>query len=339
MQRNGAFSLERSPRWKCHPVENQRDGGWAAHFPFDRDFVREGCMVRALMGLLFTALILVSGLSASGDEPWPDDIRKIKERGTIIVAQYRGVEPVFFFFDDAGKFPNQISHVHEGKRLVGCDIALAARIADELGVRLQLDRSAVDYDSVCRNVAMGKADIGISMLSITLKRAQYLRFSSSYAVVRTGILVDRLYVSKSKGTHNVLELCKRKGTRIGIVEGCSYVDFARGVFPRAHFVYYRNFALMLQGLLKGEILALYEDEFEIMTALHRNPNLALRLRFVLAPGVEDHIAIAVPPRSPNLLAFINILLKLGKVRSEVTRLLKLFKPIKGEVRAEKVLQK
>ena len=63
---------------------------------------------------------------------------------------------------------------------------------------------------------------------------------------------------------------------------------------------------------------LREDEFEIMTALHRNPNLAVRFRFVPVPGFKDHIAIAVPPGSPNLLAFINILLELKKVRSEVS---------------------
>ncbi|MEJ2716710.1 MAG: ABC transporter substrate-binding protein, partial [Deltaproteobacteria bacterium] len=257
----------------------------------------------------------------------------------LIVAQYGGVEPVFFFYDDAGEFPNQVSYVHDGRRLVGCDIALATRIAKELGVRLQLDRSAKDYDSVCRKVALGKADIGVSMLSITLKRAQYLRFSSPYAVVRTGVLVDRLAVSKSHATHNVLGFCKQEGAKIGIIAGCSYVGFAREVFPRAHFVSYQNFALMLQGLLKGEIHALYEDEFEIMTALHRNPNLAVRLRFVLVPGVKDHIAIAVPTGSPNLLAFINILLNLDKMRSEVARLLKLFNPIRGEVRAEAVLHR
>jgi ABC-type amino acid transport substrate-binding protein len=296
-------------------------------------------MVRALTRLALMCLILVTVLPAWGEDPWPEDIRRIKERGTLIVAQYRDVEPVFFFFDTARNFSKQTSYVDEGKRLVGCDIMLAMRIARELGVRLQLDRSAPDYDSVCRKVATGKADIGISMLSVTLKRAQYLRFSSPYAVVRTGILVDRLYVSRAQASGDVLAFCRREGARIGIVKGCSYVDFARAAFPNGQFVYYETFPLLVKGLGNGEIDALYEDEFEIMTVLHRNPNLAVRFRFVPVPGFEDHIAVAVPPGSPNVLAFINILLELKGVRSEVTRLLTLFNPIGGEAGTDGTLQR
>jgi ABC-type amino acid transport substrate-binding protein len=288
-------------------------------------------MVRELMAFLFTGLVVASVLPARGGELWPHDIRRIKERGKIIVAQYGGVDPAFFFYDDAKEFPGQVSYAYEGRRLIGCDILLATRIAEQLGVQLQLDRSLMDYESVCRYVASGKADIGVSMLSVTLKRAQYLRFSSPYAVVRTGVLVDRLYVSKSKGTHNVLELCNTQGTRIGVARGCSYVDFAKKVFPNAHFVYYEDFERMLQGLLSGGIHALYEDEFEIMTSLTRNPRLALRLRFVLVPSVKDYVAVAVPPDSPNLLAFIDILLTLEQTRSEIAQLIKLVAPVGNAV--------
>jgi ABC-type amino acid transport substrate-binding protein len=159
--------------------------------------------MRTLVAFFFIGLAIASVLPARGSELWPHDIRRIKERGRIIVAQHGGVEPAFFFYDEAGVFPDYASFPYEGKRLVGCDILLATRIAEQLGVRLQLDRSFSDYESVCRSVASGKADIGISMLSITLKRAQYLRFSTPYAVVRTGVLVDRLYVSRSRGTHDV----------------------------------------------------------------------------------------------------------------------------------------
>ena len=279
---------------------------------------------RAVTGILLIGLTAMSVFPVGGAEPWPDDIKRIKERGELIVAQYRGVEPAFFFFADSREYPDQASYVYEGQRLVGCDIALAVGIADQLGVRLRLDRSAPDYDTVCRYVAQGKADLGISMLSITPRRAQYVRFSSSYAVARMGILVDRLHVPGLKGPHLLSALCHGHGTNMGILGGCSYGDVARRVCPRARLSYYPDFDTMLRKMMSGEIHALFDDEFQILTILHRHPERAVRLKFLVLPEVKDHIGVAVSPRCPNLLAFVNVVLGSDQVRSDLPKLLKLF---------------
>jgi hypothetical protein len=83
---------------------------------------------------------------------------------------------------------------------------------------------------------------------------------------------------------------------------------------------------MLQGLLSGETNALYDDEFAIMSWLAKNPELAVRFRFVVVPSQKDHVAVAVPPDSPNLLAFIDILLTQEQTRSEIAQLLHLVAP-------------
>jgi polar amino acid transport system substrate-binding protein len=282
-----------------------------------------------LAAFLVCTCALVSVLPCYGSELWPEDIRKIKERGKLIVAQYGGEQPGFFAYDDDYEHPDQLSCVSDGRRLVGCDIFLAVRLSQALGVRLELDRTVRDFDSVCQLVAQGKADMGISMLSVTLKRAQYLRFSSPYTAVRTGVLVDRLYVSKAKAKGNVLALLNRSGTKIGVRGACSYTTFAREAFPNASFVVYHEFDPMIRGVLNGEIDAMFEDQLHIMHRLHRNPKLAVQLHFVLVPTVKDPIAIAVSPDSPNLLAFINLFLEMQHIRTAIEKLLRSLVPSVG----------
>jgi polar amino acid transport system substrate-binding protein len=277
--------------------------------------------VRILLATLVCILALCYGSPLNAGDFWPLDIRKIKERGKIVVAQYSGEQLGFFAFDDVGEYPNESFYIFQGRRLIGCDIVLAVRIAQGLGVELELDRSSKDFNMVCQLVASGRADIGISKLSVALDRAQYLRFTSPYAVLRTGILIDRLSVSKSKIETNVLALCNHPGTRIGVLRASSYVDFAKGIFPKADLVQYSDLESMLKAVMRGEVLAIYGEELDILHRLNKNPMIALQLRFFPVPDFKDTIAIAVSPASPNLLAFINLFLDLKQMRTELKRFL------------------
>jgi polar amino acid transport system substrate-binding protein len=255
-------------------------------------------------------------------DPYPPDIKRIKDRGKIIVAQYRGVEPGFFDFDDDRKFSDHPYFVYQSRHLVGCDISLAMKIAEKLGVRLELDRSPKDFNTVCKYVASGKADLGISKLSVTLQRSQYLRFTQPYATLHTGVLIDRLFVSRVGRGKNILALCNQAGTRVGVVRGTSYVEFAQELFPKASLILYSGFEPMLKAVLSGEVDGIYDEEPNIVHRLLHDPKLALRLRFVLVPGKKDNIGIAVAPKNTTLVAFLNLLLDSKGVRTSILSLLK-----------------
>ena len=279
-------------------------------------------VVRLALAAVLGSLALLNGRWVAAGDLFPPDIRRIKDRGCIVVAQYGGVRRGFFDYDDAGKQPKEPFCVHEGRRLVGCDIYLAKTIGRELGVRVDLDRSARNFDSVCRLVASGRADIGISKLSATPHRAQYVRFTTPYAILHSGVLVNRLFASRVRTDTNILALCNRPDTKIGILQKCSYVDFAARVFPEANLFFYPTFKKTLEALVAGEIQAMYSEQMLILQALHDNHRLALSFRLVPVPHLKDPIAVAVSPDSPNLLAFIDLLLNLESVKTEVASFLK-----------------
>ena len=148
--------------------------------------------------------------AGDGKELYPEDIQRIKQRGRIIVAQFQGVQTGFFQYAPHNMPTSEPAYLVQGRPMTGVDIELALRIAETLGVQLEMNRSASDFDTVCEQVALGKADVGISKLSITLKRAQYVRFTKPYAMLRMCLLVDRLHEAKMNLKDHVISHCRRR---------------------------------------------------------------------------------------------------------------------------------
>ena len=84
---------------------------------------------------------------------------------------------------------------------------------------------------------------------------------------------------------------------------------------------------MIRALLSGEVQAIYGEDMHIYRALHNDQHLALHFRIVAVPNIKDNIAIAVSPQSPNLLAFINLLLELDETKAGLSSFLKI--PLEG----------
>jgi polar amino acid transport system substrate-binding protein len=254
-------------------------------------------------------------------EPFPSDIKKIKDRGKIIVAQCSVAQPGFYWFHDHRAYDNQPFFLYKGRRLIGTDIAMAMKIAEELGVKLELNRSSGDFNSVCLQVARGQADVAISKLSITLERAQYVRFTKPYVVLGVGMVVNRLLEAKAGSKISLWDLCNRPGTRIGVWKGTSSETYARELFPRAEIRSYNTFDELFQAVAGKELFAALDEDFSLRLKLHDEPEWALWLRFVPVPEKKDPIAIAVAPDSPNLLAFLNLFLEYKNVKTNLEELL------------------
>ena len=73
---------------------------------------------------------------------------------------------------------------YDGKEVVGIDAEIAAAIAKELGMKLEIED--IDFDSIISTVQGGKADMGMAGMTVTEERLKNINFSESYA---TGIQV------------------------------------------------------------------------------------------------------------------------------------------------------
>ena len=203
----------------------------------------------------------------------------------------------------------------EGIDLTGYDIEVATHIADRLGVELEILRFADSFNEVCELVADGDADIGISKLTVTMARAQYVAFSEPYVKLRLGVVINRLREVSQKVEGGVYALINRPGAKLGVQKGTSWVSYGRDLFPEAELVEYPDLPSTIKAVVEGEVLATLNDEWNIILAMIEDPERSLRTRVAYIPDVETQLAIAVAPGATHLLSFINRMIQVDGMRT------------------------
>lgn len=230
----------------------------------------------------------------------PPDIRRIKERGSLTVAMYWQDRPPFFYIDDQGQ-------------LDGIDVALARDIARWLEVEVVFDRQSRSFDEVVDRVASGQADIAISKLSVTLSRAQRVRFTQPYVVFHQALLVNRLAMASLEAKHpnrEPLELIINSAQKIGVRKGTSYVEYGGILFPNAEITTFTQLEELIEAVQEGKVPAAFYDEFELKNAVDKNPKLSIYTKLFVIKDRVDPIAMAVAPADGQLQAWVNVYLDL-----------------------------
>ena len=255
--------------------------------------------MRTLLSLLFAGILTLGvvpqGIAAQTGEASPD-MQRIMNRGKITVALINTDRYPFFFT------------AKKGGHLTGFDIDLAHDIASQLGVKVEFNRKAKTFDEVIDIVAKKEADLGISNLTTTLKRAKQVHFTKPYLMIKNYLLVNRKSLGRYRGL-SVGEMANRRGISILAEEGSSYVDFASRLFPLAKIIFYKDRERAIHAVLKNEVFALYESEDYATTLFKNTPELYLYLDYLAINSVKDPIAIAVHWENLHLLSWLDLYLK------------------------------
>lgn len=237
----------------------------------------------------------------NGTAPLPPDMLRIKNRGKLIAAMYYQDRIPWFYLDKQGQ-------------MSGIDVKMAHDIARELGVEVEFDRQARSFNEVVDRVAAGQADLAISKLSVTLARAQRIRYTQPYIVFHQALLVNRLKLAALQNVNpgkTALELILNTRDKIGVTEGTSYEEFAGDIFPTAQITGVSHDDLF-GATARGELLASLYDENEIDMFIKQNPELVITTKVIILKDRIDPIAIAVAPQDQQLLSWLNHYLEFMK---------------------------
>ena len=178
----------------------------------------------------------------------------IVERGVLRVAMYDHDSPPFYYeypeskakerhekcdseddtqFDCEKYYPIDNSILHtDSARVGGLDVELMKGFAQKLGVKVSFLRTADSLDSVVNMVATGRADIGLSKLSITFKRTTKVLFTKPYIKLRKALIVNRTLLEKVRYKCKVTKeqaIRLLKGN-VGVIRDSSYVTYAKQRF-------------------------------------------------------------------------------------------------------------
>jgi polar amino acid transport system substrate-binding protein len=270
----------------------RQQGLWAVHFIADR-----GAYAFRLGTAALVAVVLIA--AGSHGAYAQSAIDRILEKKVLTVAIFaEDVAPFFYEKDNV---------------LTGIDPELSRDIGRKLGVEVVFNRAADTFDGIVDEVAEGRADIAVSLMSDTLDRALRVSFSNSYVSVRQYLLINRLELGKliaaDRNDAAIPSLLNRSSSRIGVISGTSYVGFLREDFPNAKMVEFDGWDDMLAAVKAGELVALMYDEIEIGNWRAADPAGSLELRPFHLKGHPDTIAIAVRKDEQDLKAWIDLYLK------------------------------
>lgn len=210
----------------------------------------------------------------------------------------------------------------EGDEIVGIDAEIAAALAEELGMELEIQD--VEFDSIVAGVKSGKYDMGMAGMTVTDERKQNVDFTDSYA---TGVQV--VIVKEDSPIQTVDDITS--DNKIGVQQGTTGHIYAsdtpeNGGYGEDAVVAYNKGADAVQALVSGKVDCVIIDNEPAKAFVEANPGLKiLETEF----AVEDY-AICVSKDNTELLDKLNDALAKLKEDGTIDSIIEKYIPSDGE---------
>lgn len=185
---------------------------------------------------------------------------------------------------------------HEGDSIVGIDAEIAAAIAEQLGMELEIEDVA--FDSIIPEITSGKADMGLAGMTVTEDRKMSVDFSDTYAKASQMIIV--------KEDSDIAGPDDLKGVIIGVQLGTTGDLYASDLESEGTQVerYNKGFEAV-QALTQGKIDAVVIDGEPAKTFVSQTEGI----KMLDEAFTEEEYAIAVKKGNTELLDKINAALE------------------------------
>ena len=171
---------------------------------------------------------------AATDTAAAADITTIAD-GVLTVGTSPDFAPYEFYYIDESGNP----------QLAGFDIALAQRIADNLGLELKV--VPMDFDGILMELQNGNIDLGISGFSPSPERAETFDFSDLYYMGGQSFVIR--VADKDKYT----DYAAFDGLPVGAQTGSIQMDLAKENTPNANIIGLPKVTDLINELLSGKL--------------------------------------------------------------------------------------
>ena len=249
--------------------------------------MKKASKITALVLSLLMLVSLFSGCggskpaetASSGDGPV---LAKIKAAGKLVVGTEAQYAPYEFKDLDAN--------------FVGCDMFLAQKIADALGVELEI--VDMSFDGIIPAVQAGQVDLGIAAFTNTPERAQVIDFSALYETSMQYLVVaaDKVDVYNTKES--------LAGQKVGAQKGTIQSQLITNALPDSQLFELDKYPELALEVSNGNIAGLVVDS-AVGDSIVANSNGALAVSsfqfsaeeasfgksVVIAKGNEDLVAV------------------------------------------------
>ena len=232
--------------------------------------------------LLFTLLGLILLISKPAYSAEIKLIKQIEDRGYLRVGLPPYSTPPFYSLDDQNK-------------LVGYDVDIVQKFADELNLKIVFDRSSKSFNDLVRRAGANEVDMAIGKLGTTYKRMKDAH-PHEYMNFRHALLMNRKSLASIQGNIPNDTLAKtllNAKFKIGFIANSAYDTYVNSLFPNAVKNGYKSWGEAKKALLANDIDAIYRDSTEIKMIVYQTPSLSLKYVPVLIDDLIDQKSIYV----------------------------------------------
>ena len=233
--------------------------------------------------------VTISGCSGGGQTSTPttDDTAEaaytLVEDGKIIVASDLANAPLDFVDEKTGEAQ-------------GFEVDLINEVADKLDLECEV-LPAMKFDTIIPLIQQGgKADVGVSNITITDERWEQVDFTDSYMDSNQGLVTLAADADVTEDDLNV------EGTKIAVQAGTTGASWAEENLPNAEIVALDDPVVAVTGVQTGLYAAAVAD-LPVMTYLCSNSFTDCQVAIEIPTG--EQYGIAVNKNNPGLTEAIN----------------------------------
>ena len=232
-------------------------------------------LVKVIALALVLALSIVSVALADSTARTLDEI---KESGKLVIGVFSDKKP-FGYVDENGEYQ-------------GYDVYLARRLAEDLGVELEL--VSVDAPNRVEYLQSAKVDIILANFTVTAERAEVVDFALPYMKVALGVV--------SPDSALITDVSELRGKTLIVSKGTTAETYFTENELEVNLLKFDTYTEAFNALLDGRGDALSTDNTEVLAWAIDNEGFTVGVESL---GSLDTIAPAVQKGNEALLAWIN----------------------------------
>lgn len=238
--------------------------------------------------LILLSLITVLGLFIPVETVSAADtaLKDIQEKGTLVIGTSADFPPYEFHSTVDGK-----------DTIVGMDISIAQKIADDLGVELKIED--IGFDSLLPALESEKVDLVISGMSPTDERKKSVDFSDVYYTGGQNIVVRESDKAIYTGAEDL------KGMKVGVQTGSLQETIAKEQMPDSELLSLSKITDLILALKTNKIEAILMEKPSAEAYIGNDDQLVtFDGGFLLEEG-EQGSAIAFKKDTQSLVSAVN----------------------------------
>ena len=233
----------------------------------------------ALIALSALMILALAACGKSGNKAVYRTLDEIRDSGTVNIGVFSDKNP-FGYVDENGEYQ-------------GYDVCFARRLAEDLGVKLNL--VSTEAANRIEYLQTGKVDIILANFTVTPQRAEEVDFALPYMNVALGVVSPDSRVIESLDNWNADD-------QMIVISGTTAETYLTENYPDIKLQKYDTYANAKNAMENGSAAAWANDNTEVIAFALQSPGFTVGIPSL---GSQDTIAPAVSKGNETLLGWIN----------------------------------